>query len=77
MRERMHRRRIREIVRRHIHRLDGGDRPRRRVRNPLLQSRQLIRPLLPNLELYVLDTACYHPALGLILDNLAPDDFLL
>ena len=43
----------------------------------LLQSRQLIRPLLPNLELYVLDTACYHPALGLILDNLAPDDFLL
>lgn len=43
----------------------------------LLQARQLIRPLLPNLELYVLDTACYHPALGLILDNLAPDDFLL
>jgi CRISPR-associated endonuclease/helicase Cas3 len=43
----------------------------------LLQTRQLIRPLLPNLELYVLDTACYHPALGLILDNLAPDDFLL
>ena len=43
----------------------------------LLLTRQLIRPLLPNLELYVLDTACYHPALGLILDNLAPDDFLL
>lgn len=43
----------------------------------LLQARQLIRPLLPNLELYVLDTACYHPAFGLILDNLAPDDFLL
>ena len=43
----------------------------------LLQARQLIRPLLPNLELYVLDTACYHPALGLILENLAPDDFLL
>lgn len=43
----------------------------------LLLARQLIRPLLPNLELYVLDTACYHPALGLILDNLAPDDFLL
>ncbi len=43
----------------------------------LLLARQLIRPLLPNLELYVFDTACYHPALGLILDNLAPDDFLL
>ena len=41
----------------------------------LLLSRQLIRPLLPNLELYVLDTACYHPALGLLLDNLPPDDF--
>ncbi|MGH8019119.1 MAG: CRISPR-associated helicase Cas3' [Opitutaceae bacterium] len=38
-------------------------------------SRQLIRPLLQNLELYVLDTACYHPALGLILDNLPPDEF--
>ena len=43
----------------------------------LLLARQLIHPLLPNLELYVLDTACYHPALGLVLDNLAPDDFLL
>lgn len=43
----------------------------------LLESRQLIRPLLPNLELFVLDPACYHPALGLLLDNLAPDDFLL
>ncbi len=43
----------------------------------LLLSRRLLRPLLPNFELYVLDTACYHPALGLILDNLSPDDFLL
>ena len=41
----------------------------------LLKARQLIRPLLPNLELYVLDVACYHPALGLILDNLPPDEF--
>lgn len=41
----------------------------------LLLARQLIRPLLPNLQLYVLDTACYHPALGLILDNLPPDEF--
>jgi CRISPR-associated endonuclease/helicase Cas3 len=42
----------------------------------LLLARQLIRPLLPNLELYVLDPACYHPALGLILDNLSPDEFI-
>jgi CRISPR-associated endonuclease/helicase Cas3 len=43
----------------------------------LLLARQFLRPLLPNLELYVLDTACYHPELGLILDNYTPDDFLL
>jgi CRISPR-associated endonuclease/helicase Cas3 len=43
----------------------------------ILQARQLIRPLLPNLELYVLDVACYHPALGLLLDDLPPDDFLV
>jgi CRISPR-associated endonuclease/helicase Cas3 len=42
----------------------------------LLLARQLIRPLLPNLELYVLDTACYHPALGLIVDNISPDEFI-
>jgi CRISPR-associated endonuclease/helicase Cas3 len=42
-----------------------------------LQARQLIRPLLPNLELHVLDIACYHPALGLLLDTLPPDDFLV
>jgi len=42
----------------------------------LLKARQLIRPLLPNLELYVLDVACYHPALGLILDNYPPDEFI-
>ncbi len=41
----------------------------------LLQARELIRPLLPNLELYVLDVACYHPALGLTLDNIPPDEF--
>ncbi len=41
----------------------------------LLEARQLIRPLLPNLELYVLDPACYHPALGLTLDNIPPDEF--
>ncbi len=42
----------------------------------LLKARQLVRPLLPNLELYVLDVACYHPALGLILDNYPPDEFI-
>ncbi len=42
----------------------------------LLKARQLIRPILPNLELYVLDVSCYHPNLGLILDNTQPDDFI-
>ncbi|WP_442887758.1 CRISPR-associated helicase Cas3' [Congregicoccus parvus] len=43
----------------------------------LLETRGLIRPLLPNLELHVLDVACYHPALGLMLENTQPDDFLV
>jgi len=43
----------------------------------LLEARQFIRPLLPNLELFVLDSSCYHPDLGLILDNTQPDEFLL
>ncbi len=43
----------------------------------LLQARQFLRPLLPNLELFVLDSACYHPDLGLLLDNTQPDEFLL
>lgn len=43
----------------------------------LLEARQLIRQLLPNLEIHVLDTACYHPALGLLFENTQPDDFLL
>jgi CRISPR-associated endonuclease/helicase Cas3 len=42
-----------------------------------LEARRLVRPLLPNLELLVLDPACYHPALGLVVDNLPPDEFLL
>lgn len=42
----------------------------------LLKARGLIRQLLPNLELYVLDVSCYHPNLGLILDNTQPDDFI-
>ena len=42
----------------------------------LLLARQFVRPLLANLELYVLDTACYHPALGLHTDNTQPDEFI-
>jgi len=48
----------------------------RRHKFDLLKARGLIRPLLPNLELYVLDVSCYHPNLGLILDNTQPDDFI-
>jgi CRISPR-associated endonuclease/helicase Cas3 len=47
-----------------------------RYKFDLLMARGLIRPLLPNLELYVLDVSCYHPNLGLILDNTQPDDFI-
>jgi len=43
----------------------------------LLNDRKFIRPLLPNLDIHVLDTACYHAALGLLLENTQPDDFLL
>jgi len=42
----------------------------------MLEARQLVRPLLPNLELQVLDIACYHPSLGLLLENVPPDDFI-
>ena len=42
----------------------------------LLLAHQFVRPLLPNLELYVLDTSCYHPALGLHTDNTQPDEFI-
>jgi CRISPR-associated endonuclease/helicase Cas3 len=41
-----------------------------------LQMKGLIKPLLPNLELFVLNAAAYHPALGLILENYQPDDFI-
>ncbi len=41
MRKRMHRRRIGEIIRRHIHRLNRGDRAGVGVGDALLQSRQL------------------------------------
>jgi CRISPR-associated endonuclease/helicase Cas3 len=42
-----------------------------------LEARQLIRHLIPNLELHVLNNASYHPALGLLIENTQPDDFLL
>ena len=42
-----------------------------------LEARRLIHPILPNLELYVLDAACYHPALGVLFENLPPDDFIV
>jgi len=41
-----------------------------------LESMKNIRPLLPNLELYVLDDGFYHPELGLVIDNLPLDTFL-
>lgn len=42
-----------------------------------LESMKQIRPLLPNLELFVLDDGFYHPELGLVIDNRPLDDFLL
>ena len=41
-----------------------------------LEAMKHIRPLLPNLELYVLDDGFYHPDLGLVIDNLPLDTFL-
>lgn len=41
-----------------------------------LQMKGLIHPLLPNLELYVLDSGVYHPDLGLLIDNTQPDEFI-
>ena len=41
-----------------------------------LESMKHIRPLLPNLELYVLDDGFYHPELGLVIDNRPLEDFL-
>ena len=41
-----------------------------------LEGMKQIRPLLPNLELYVLDDGFYHPELGLVIDHRPLDDFL-
>jgi CRISPR-associated endonuclease/helicase Cas3 len=42
----------------------------------LLHSLKQIKPLLPNLELYVIDDGLYHPDLGLLIDNRPLEDFL-
>lgn len=42
----------------------------------LLEARQLVRPLLPDVEIPVLDASCYHPALGLRLEDTVSDDVL-
>ena len=41
-----------------------------------LEGMKNIRPLLPNLELYVLDDGFYHPDLVLVIDNLPLETFL-
>ena len=41
-----------------------------------LEAMKNIRPLLPNLELFILDDGFYHPELGLIIDQLPLDTFL-
>jgi len=42
-----------------------------------MQAQKLIRPLLPNLELFVLDEGLYHPQLGVVIDSRPLEDFLL
>ncbi len=37
-----------------------------------LLSLQLIKPLLPNLNVHVLDSSCYHPQLGLVMPGNLP-----
>lgn len=39
-----------------------------------LQANKAIAPLLPNLDVHVLDSACYHPALGVVIDKLPTED---
>jgi CRISPR-associated endonuclease/helicase Cas3 len=41
-----------------------------------LEAMKHIHPLLPNLELYVLNDGFYHPELGLVIDNRPLDDFI-
>lgn len=42
----------------------------------MLLGLKQIKPLLPNLELYVLDEGFYHPDLGVVIDNRPLEDFL-
>jgi len=41
-----------------------------------LESHKQIQPLLPNLELFVLNDGFYHPELGVLIDQRPLDDFL-
>jgi CRISPR-associated endonuclease/helicase Cas3 len=41
-----------------------------------LEAMKHIRPLLPNLEIHVLNDGFYHPDLGLVIDNRPLDDFI-
>ena len=41
-----------------------------------LEAMKHIQPLLPNLEIHVLNDGFYHPELGLVIDNRPLDDFL-
>ena len=41
-----------------------------------VEAMRHLRPLLPNLELHVLDDGFYHPDLGLVIDNRPLEDFL-
>jgi CRISPR-associated endonuclease/helicase Cas3 len=41
-----------------------------------LEAMQHLRPLLPNLELFVLNDGLYHPELGLLIDKLPLETFL-
>jgi len=43
----------------------------------LLLGQQLIQPLLPNLNLHVLNEGLYHSDLGLVIENRPLEDFLL
>jgi CRISPR-associated endonuclease/helicase Cas3 len=43
----------------------------------IMQAQKLVRPLLPNLEVFVLNDGLYHPQLGIVIDSRPLDDFLL
>ena len=41
-----------------------------------LEAMKHLRPLLPNLEVFVLNASLYHPELGLLIDKLPLETFL-